>query len=443
MVALSGRRSNMKRTRFLIGAIALAVTAVGAGMASGAGDRQSSLGTAQLSGHITMWDIPESDGYVAWWKGYIKRFESAHSGVSVDLQDFQSEPYKAKIQSALVAGTAPDIFYAIPGPQYQTAFREGKAAALNQWIKPSVFTPATRSACTVDGKLACVPLYLAPSYIYYNKALFAKAGVSTAKWHNPTQPTWQEFLAACTALKNAGIAPIGVGNADKWPGLFFYWALQNRIGGVTPFDNALRGRKGATFAGPSFVKAGQMLQQVVPFFESGYNGIGGDQKYDLFTQSHAAMIFMGPWMVGDIQSGAPKGFSYGFFNFPSVPGGNPASQKDIMAGVDALWISAKSSHKDVAGAFLKGFTQPKTQLAFDLQSQSISSVNGVAERATNKKNPIVQMTKLAESATHAFPWWDSALPPKIANVMLNNSQALLAGKMSPQAFGKAMDKAAR
>ena len=53
---------------------------------------------------------------------------------------------------------------------------------------------------------------------FYNKELFAKAGVDASKIK-----TWDDLLGAVKALKGAGITPITVGGADKWP-VSFYWS---------------------------------------------------------------------------------------------------------------------------------------------------------------------------------------------------------------------------
>lgn len=394
-----------------------------------------------LAGDLTIWDIPESDSYVDWWESYIQAFQEAHPDVTADLQTFPSEDYKTKIQSAVVAGTAPDIFYAIPGPTYYEAAAEGKVVPIDEYIPADTFTPATRAACTVDDQLVCMPLYLAPSYVYYNKAMFEQADVDPSTWADPQQPTWEEFTAAADRLKEAGIAPIGVGNGDQWPGLFYYWAIQNRYGGTDAFDAAMSGE--GSFTDPSFIKAGELVQELAAkgYFQEGFNGIGGDQKYALFTQGHSAMIYMGPWMLGLIAADAPPDFDYGFFAFPSFADGDADSQTDVMAGVDALWMSSTSDAQDAAGAYLAGFTDPETQLGFSLDTQSVSAVAAVAERGEGDDR-ILEMARLSEAAQHAFPWWDNALAPEIANVMLGNSQALLAGDMSPQDFGQAMDEAA-
>ena len=75
---------------------------------------------------------------------------------------------------------------------------------------------------------------------FYNKDLFAKAGVDAS-----AIKTWDDLLAAVKKLKAAGITPIVVGGADKWP-LHFYWThLAVRIGGKPAFEaaHARRGRR--------------------------------------------------------------------------------------------------------------------------------------------------------------------------------------------------------
>ncbi len=55
--------------------------------------------------------------------------------------------------------------------------------------------------------------------------------------------TWDDLLAAVKAIKAAGVTPIVVGGADKWP-LHFYWThLAVRVGGKPAFEAALKRRE--------------------------------------------------------------------------------------------------------------------------------------------------------------------------------------------------------
>ena len=120
---------------------------------------------------------------------------------------------------------------------------------------------------------------------FYNKELMAKAGVDGAKIK-----TWDDLLGAVKKLKAAGITPLMVGGADKWP-LHFYWTyLAVRIGGKPAFDAALRGENGG-FAGETFVKAGELFKQLVDLqpFQNGFLGFKNPQAVGAFGDGKAAM----------------------------------------------------------------------------------------------------------------------------------------------------------
>ena len=116
------------------------------------------------------------------------------------------------------------------------------------------FVPAAVQAYTINGKVYGVPMHTAQVGFFYNKDLFAKAGVDAS-----SIKTWDDLLGAVKKLQAAGITPIITGGADKWP-VHFYWShLAMRIGGKEAFEAALRG-EGKGFADTTFVKAGEAVQ---------------------------------------------------------------------------------------------------------------------------------------------------------------------------------------
>ena len=95
---------------------------------------------------------------------------------------------------------------------------------------------------------------------------------------------------AVKTLKAAGITPIVVGGADKWP-MHFYWTyLAMRVGGKPAFDAALRGENGG-FEGETFVKAGELFKQLVDLqpFQNGFLGIKNPQAVGYFGDGKGAM----------------------------------------------------------------------------------------------------------------------------------------------------------
>ena len=102
--------------------------------------------------------------------------------------------------------------------------------------------------------------------------------------------TWDDLLAAVKTLKAAGVTPIVVGGADKWP-LHFYWThLAVRIGGKAAFEAALRGENGG-FEGETFQKSGELFKQLVDLqpFQNGFLGFKNPQAVGYFGDGKAAM----------------------------------------------------------------------------------------------------------------------------------------------------------
>ena len=394
---------------------------------------------------ITMWDIPESEPYTAWWKAHVAVFNAKHPDIKVTMEVFETEAYRSKIASALASGTAPDIFYLSAGPQGFRALHDGQARALDGILNKDAFTETAMAGCSSEGKLACMPLYIAPNLLFYNKAMFAKAGVDPSAWANPTQPSWAEFMAASAKLKASGTVPLALGNADSWPGTMYLWSFQNRFGGTDELAAATNGADGHTFANtPSFLKAAKEIAKLGQsgYLPLGYNGIGGGQKYALFTNAKAAIIYQGPWVLGRIATGAPKDFSFDFMAFPSLPDGLASSQHDMVGGFDALFVSAKTAHPDAVATFLNSFAEPDAAVSFMNQTQNVSVVKAALAGTAGSDGIIARMAAAVAKVPRITPWWDNYMPNAVIDASNSMIQGLFEGSVTPEAFVAGLDKAA-
>ena len=160
-------RHRKTRTRLIIGLGLAAVMAVMSG---------ASIAQAQPA-QITMWDIPESDPYTAWWQEYVDEWNAANPDVQVKMEVFPTEEYKTKYVAALASDTLPDIFYGIPGPATQQAWKDGRIKSLDGLLDADRFAEGALSSCSFDGQVVCMPLYLGAEFVYYNKDHFAQAGI--------------------------------------------------------------------------------------------------------------------------------------------------------------------------------------------------------------------------------------------------------------------------
>lgn len=394
---------------------------------------------------ITLWDLTNNEAYIGWWKNYVKEFNRDNPNIKVNLENFSNVGWNQKMEAALTAGTQPDIFNITPGDSAWKHYAAGKMLDIEDLYDISPYTDAGKVEGSFNGKMVCHPLYLAVSSFYYNKAQFAEAGIDPKKWTDPIQPTWDEFINACDKLKAAGFVPIAMGNKDKWPFLIYVWGTQNRYGGRKELFDAASGV--GSYTDPGFLKAAELAQLLAlnGYFPKGFNGIGGNDKYTLLVEGNGAMFNHGPWAIGYIKGSAPEGFEFGMFKFPSFPDGDPDSQNDITSASPAYWISSTTKHPEACAKFLQSLTTIDNAVSFMKATFNIPTIKGIQEKAKIEgvDPAVLTLVQYVQEAKHGYPWWDWVLPGPVAEEMLNMSQPLSTGQITPQEFVDRLEAIAR
>jgi len=395
---------------------------------------------------LTAWDIPASEAYTAYWTDYTERFNNSHTDVQVSYEVFEIEAMRAKTLSALATDTAPCILYSQPYPEIREAAREGKLLALDEYIDPNVLEPLPREIMTVDGSLYGVPRMISTTYIYYNKDLFAQAGIDPEDWADPNQPTWDEFVAASEALQDGDITPIMLGGATLWAPQMWYWSFHHRYGGYEGLENAVTGEDGASFEDEAFIKAGEMVQDLVArgFFIEGFNGIGEDTMYSDWANGEAAMIYMGQWIIGSLAD-APEGFEFGWFDFPSLPDGNEPTQHTTQGGVEGFWVPATCEHPEAVAEFFNWeYLTPEGAAEYSEESGNLSPVVGVLPDEIDSDDAMSYQVvgRFRDTSDGLFSWYDHSIPAEVNEVWFSQIQALYSGDLSPQEFSELSEQAA-
>src|SRR3954447_14087928 len=263
-----------KRKRLTRAAVQVGVTAL--------------LATGAYAADTIKWlHVEVNPAQVAIWNEAARAFEAKHPGVKVQPQYIENEAYKAKLTTLLQSPDKPAMFYSWGGGVLRAQVKAGVIEDLTDSLKGYADTlkPAALAAFTVDGRIYGVPQALTEVGFFYNKALFAKAGIDAG-----AIKTWDDLLDVVKKLKAAGITPLTAGGADKWPLSFFWSYLTLREGGKEAFDAAARGENGG-FAGPVFVKAGQDFKQLVDLkpFQNGFLGMKHLPAIGLFADGKVAM----------------------------------------------------------------------------------------------------------------------------------------------------------
>ena len=187
---------------------------------------------------ITWWHISTKDPALSSWQKMADDYMAAHENVKIEITVLENESFKTKLTTVMQSGEVPDVF--------QSWGQGGMIEQVNAGLLKDISADLDANggewrnslgaldAFAVDGKNYGVPWDMGAVTFWYNKDLFAQAGIEAV----PT--TWTEFLAACDKLKAAGIAPISVGEGDKWPGMHIWAYLVSRIGGAEAFAQPLQ-----------------------------------------------------------------------------------------------------------------------------------------------------------------------------------------------------------
>ncbi len=143
-----------------------------------------------------------------------------------------------------------------------------------------------------NGQRYSVPLDLHPLVMYYNKDMFAAAGLEEPG----TEPMSREdFEAALTALQESGVQPISIGTEFQGATLFQSFIVQ--------FGGAIANEEGteATYNSEAGVQALEYVNQLKQQYSPDVSGTG-DPEVQGFKQEKAAIVIHGPWWISDLST---------------------------------------------------------------------------------------------------------------------------------------------
>jgi raffinose/stachyose/melibiose transport system substrate-binding protein len=376
---------------------------------------------------------------VGMWNDAARAFEAGHPGVKVQPQYLENEAFKSKLTTLLQSPDKPSMFYSWAGGVLQAQVQAAVIEDLTDRLKGYVGTlnPTAVSAFTINGHVYGVPQAITEVGFFYNKALFAKAGVDAG-----TIKTWDDMLGAVKKLKAAGITPLTAGGADKWPLSFFWSYLSLRQGGKAAFEAAMRGENGG-FAGPDFVKAGDNFKRLVDLapFQNGFLGSKHLPAIGLFADGKAAMTLAISVIYNQQHAIAAdkKGLDddqIGWIEFPTVAGGKGAPT-DTLGGVVG-WVVSKGARKETVD-FIESFVSPEVQAKLTAAGFIIPVVKGAGQALTN---PFMRniADELARSTYHQN-FYDQMLGPSVGRTVNDVVAEMAGGTMTPEAAAKAVEAA--
>jgi raffinose/stachyose/melibiose transport system substrate-binding protein len=379
---------------------------------------------------LTLWHNYGTEANASVTDALVKAYMAKNSNVTIELVSQPADNYFALLKAAAVAGSGPDLMTMWTGLfalQNQTYLEP-----LNQYIPTDTLKSFNgidwcSKGLSLDQGAICVPLDMQHYNGFYNKDLFAKAGITSF----PTN--WTEFLAACEKLKAAGILPLayGPGGQALNAGFYPYYDLSYLMMylPVAQWKDLYSGK--IPWTDPAIVA---QLTKWATLQSKGYTNpdvLNGD-SVAMFEAGQAAMVLEGSWDFKEFHD--KLGDKAGVF----VPPFNDTQAKGVVEFPgNGFGVTSYSQHKAEAAAFLAWMATP--------EAQQIIADGGLIPVAAGipASEPLANaMLDFAATGGYTrYPMIDNVMQPEVTDVATKVLNAVFAGTMSPEDATKAMSDA--
>jgi raffinose/stachyose/melibiose transport system substrate-binding protein len=397
--------------------------------------------SAQDGVTIQWWHINTEEPQAAFWQELADAYMAENPNVTIEITILENNAFKERLVTVMQANDPPDLFQSWGGGVLWAFADAGLVRNIapeleGEW-KDSFSAQSALELFGQNGEYYGVPWTWGAVGMFYNKALFEQAGLDP---DNPPQ-TWTELLEAVQTLKDAGITPIALGEAEKWPGHFWWVYLAIRLGGRDAFLAAYN-REGS-FTDEPFVQAGVHLQELIALepFPEGFLGMTYPDQAAVMGNGEAAMELMGQWApavhAGASESGEGIGDDLGWFPFPVVEGG-AGNPDDVLGGGDGFAVGANAPDETID--FLRYLTSVENQRA-GAEIWIVPTVGGAEDTVAD--DPIMsQIIEARNNAPYFQLYYDQFLPPAVGEAVNDAVEMLFAGVGTPEEVAAAIEEAA-
>jgi xylobiose transport system substrate-binding protein len=342
-----------RATRVLALATAVAVAGVLAGCTSTGGEAGPNNDRPEGEIHI----LVLGDAAASAEQAAADRFnETSDIKVVVDTGATAGNDYTTAVRNSVGTASAPDIFMSWGAANIQPLVDAGALLTLDDFIGEdpklqSSFLPSVFDAETIDGASYGIPMRgVAPTFLFYNKQVLADAGLEPAT-------TWDELLDQIDTLSAAGVTPIGLAGADKWPTQMWYQYVFARELGNDQVAKGLAG-DGDVWASEGSKKALETIKGLIDAGGFGQNfdsvTYGTDGSAALLRTGKSAYELMGTWHFATVEAGdaAFVQNDLGWTAFPSLDG--DGQDGEIAGNLSNYYnVAADTRYPDTVRDFLK------------------------------------------------------------------------------------------
>ena len=358
-------------------------------------------------------------------------FNRLNPDVRVNVQFMIGNSVEENIKPRIASNKLPDLLSVNPNAYAADLSDHGILVDLSQTVAWNNMLDSLKGDwSTRNNKHFGIAGGVATTLIYYNKDMFAKAGVTKL----PTN--FDEFMTACAQLKRAGFTPI------MWNGGFpnmlgngpFSFGFANNVVAHQPAWKKMIANGTLNLNTPQtadiFAKILMVAQR--GFVQKDYMNTNYDEGIRLFTEGRTAMAFHGSWASGLLMHG--KGFQTGVF----IPPWNAPGETVIpVIGSETGFAVCETPNKVAAMRFLE-FIAGKGYPIQQNKRQNISPFKQVTSTVMGDPQ-IISYTNAVSAYPVTASLYYSFLPSNTIEQLHPLIQDVLFRKTTPKQAAKILD----
>ena len=372
--------------------------------------------TSALSAELNIIFDDPNPAPKAGFEAAVEAFKAANPDITVNVSINDREAHKTAIGNFLTA-EAPDLTTWYPGNRMAPFVDAGLFMDISDlWASDANLSAnfeAIKPTMTRDGKQWGVPYSYYQWGIYYRKDIFDKLSLAEPK-------TFDELLAACGAMKEAGVTPFTIGTKFLWPagGVFDYINLRTNGYDV---HNALTAGE-IKYSDPRILQTFANWKTIIEDcgWIPNHSAMDWQDAISPFANGDAGMYVMGNFAVAAFKDSGLTDEQIDFFAFPEI---TPGVARAEEAPADAFFIPAKAKNVEEAKKFLSFIAQPEILAEWNKTIGQLPP-NSKSEINTDDKF-IVQGFETVSTAAGLAQFYDRDAPAEMAKAGMEAFQQFM------------------
>ncbi|MBB6673266.1 ABC transporter substrate-binding protein [Cohnella nanjingensis] len=353
----------------------------------------------------------------------LDEFQAKNPNIKVKYEVI-ADQYMDVIKTRLIGNEAPDVFYLdafeAPGLIEKDVLEPLDSYVTDDFDLGDFEQPMVDAFKAKDGKIYGFPKDTSTLALFYNKKMFADAGITAPP------ATWDELQAVSEKLtkkKGSKVEVYGLGQAPELARQMF---MINAFGGKLADDQGM-----AAFDTPEALKGLQLI--VDQHLKAGTAGqpsdVGAGWGGEMFGKQQAAMVLEGNWAIPYLQSNF-KDLDFATAEVPTVNG-----KKGTMAFTVAYVMNKQSQHKEAAWKLLSYLTGKEGMKTWTSKGFALPTRKSVSAELGYDKDAL--RGALAAGSSYSTPWQAGATLPTI---MTNFNNQFIAAYTNKSSLADAMKK---